>query len=100
MKSKAYKYGRKEFRYDYENGLVEWVTKATDEERKDNEEWMKKFNKPLWDIDEDGYIKIDSVGLSKENWKHKEMRDSYLGQWCDEIEEETRCLVNDFIMFG
>lgn len=99
-KSKAYKRSGKLFRYNYDHCTVEWITKATEKEYADNEEWMVKWNSKLWNIDDDGYIVIDSVGLSKPNWMHKNMRDSYLDMWIDEIEEELSCLANDFLTFG
>lgn len=60
-KSGIYKYNGKCFRYDYEHAIVEYVAKATAQEKKDNEEWIAKFGKPLWDIDESGYQLEDFV---------------------------------------
>ena len=72
MKSKAYKYGGKLFRYDFDDCMVEYIVKANAEMRKDNEEWMEEFGKPMWEIYESGYSIIDRVGLRRENWKDKE----------------------------
>lgn len=91
MKSRAYKFRGKLFRYDFDNGMVEYIYKADADMRKDNREWMEKWNKPLWEIDEHGYFVADSVGLRRENWKNKENRDHYLGNWVDDMEEEFRC---------
>lgn len=90
MKSKPYKRGKKLFRYDFDHGVVEYIYKADKEMLQDNEEWMAKRNKPLWEIDEDGYFIAECVGLRRENWKNKESRDGYLDQWIDEMEEEFR----------
>ena len=92
-----YKYRGRTFRYDYENALVCLVYKATEEERKDNEKWQKMFGKDLWDIDEDGYIENQAVGLMRENWENKEARNEYLDGWCDELEYEVESALADFI---
>lgn len=88
MKSRAYKLRGKLFRYDFDNGMVEYIYKADAEMRKDNEEWMARWNKPLWEIDEHGYFVADSVGLRRENWKDKESRDYYLSTWLDDMAAE------------
>ena len=92
-KSGIYKYGKKSFRYDYDRAVVEWVSKASKEELKDEAEWIEQYGKPLLRIDDKGYFVVDSVGLSRENWQNKEVRDEYLAEWCYEIEEEVRYLV-------
>lgn len=91
-----YKYRGKTFRYDYENGLVSYLFKATDQEYKDNEDWRKSFGNDLWDIDEDGYIENQTVGLMRANWENREMRNSYLDMWIDEMEEEVAYLASEF----
>lgn len=88
MKSKPYKRGKKLFRYDFDNGMVEYICKADEEMLKDNEEWVAKYGKPLWDVDADGYCIVDAVGLRAENWKDKESRDCYLDTWLDDMREE------------
>ena len=98
--SKVYKRGKKLFRYDYDNALVLWVFKATKNEINDNKEWQEKYGKNLWDIDDDGYIEISSVGLGKVNWTNKDARDGYLDLWIDELEEESRWLAKEFEMYG
>lgn len=89
MKSRAYKYGGKLFRYDFDDCMVEYIVKANAEMRKDNKEWMEEFGKPMWEIDESGYCIIDRVGLRRENWKDKESRDYYLSTWLDDIAAEV-----------
>ena len=98
--SKVYKRKKKSFRYDYENCLVLWVEKATEEDVKDNKEWIEKYGKPLFEIDEDGYIEIQSVGLSKSNWTDRQARNEYLDEWIYELEEETAYLIDQFVKFG
>lgn len=97
--SKPYKRGRRLFRYDYENAIVEWVSKATEEEYRDNAEW--ESNHPgrrnrLWDIGEDGLISHEGVGLRKENWENKEARNEYLDEWNFELDEESEWLYEEF----
>lgn len=94
-KSSVYKFRGQFFRYDFENGLVERLAKATEQERKDNEEWFAKYGKPLWEIDADGYIEIEATGLMRENWQHKAVRDEYLDEWIAEIEENEAVMVAD-----
>ena len=85
--STPYKRQGKLFRYNFEVGVVEFLTKVNAAMRKDNAEWMKKFGKPLWDAGDDGYHVIDTVGLSKANWVSKDDRDYYLDQWIMEMDE-------------
>lgn len=94
-KSGVYKFRGQFFRYDFDNGLVERLAKATDQERKDNEEWLAKYGKPLWQIDADGYIEIEAVGLMRENWQCKAVRDEYLAEWISEIEENEAVMAAD-----
>ena len=91
--SGIYKKDGKTFRYDYEHSIVEYICKAGKQELEDNKERQKKFGKKLWDIDEKGYMVIDSVGLRAENWKDKEVRDEYLGEWLFEMKAECDALV-------
>lgn len=90
--SGIYKKDGKVFRYDYEHSIVEYICKAGKQELEDNKEWQKKFGKKLWDIDEKGYMVIDSVGLRAENWKDKEVRDEYLGEWIFEMKAECEMM--------
>ncbi len=97
MKSKPYKFNGNLFRYDFGRSLVERIYKAGAEEVSDNAEWMQKHGKPLFDIDDDGYIVIATVGLHEENWKNKAVRNEYLHGWCADLEEESNALAADFI---
>lgn len=96
-KSKITKVGKKSFRYNYDHSVVEWVTKASAEEIKDNKEWQAKYGKDLWDIDEDGYMVVDAIGLHKENWDNKEARMEYLNEWVMDIEETTAYELDMFV---
>lgn len=84
-KSAVYKFRGKLFRYDFDCCIVELVTKATQEERDDNARWQSRYGKNLWDIDENGYIVADEVGLQKSNWQNKFVRNEYLNEWVDEL---------------
>lgn len=94
-KSGIYKFRGQIFRYDFDNGLVERLAKATKQEFEDNAEWLAKYGKPLWDIDSDGYIEIEAVGLRKENWQRKAVRDEYLAEWIEEFEENEAIMAAD-----
>ena len=96
-KSGIYKFRGHIFRYDFTNGLVERLAKATQQELEDNAEWLAKYGKPLWDIDSDGYIEIEAVGLLKENWQRKAVRDEYLAEWIEEIEEDAAIMAADLV---
>ena len=95
-KSRVYKLEGYTFRYDYDNSVVEWVTKATADEIADDKEWMERNGRPLWGVDEHGYIVNEAVGLSAEHWKDKEARDEYLSGWIDELDEEAAYLADEF----
>lgn len=58
---------------------------------------MREHNgRRLFDTDETGeYMIIDGVGLRKENWKNKEIRDEYLDQWNAEMDEELEYMLDD-----
>ena len=99
-RSKPYKIGKYIFQYDFDECIVYYVFKVTKEELKENEEWMKMYNRPLYEVNEDGYSDIDGVGLRLSNWKNKEARDYYLNYWIDELEEEARILSKEYEMWG
>lgn len=86
-KSRVYKFENRYFRYDFDNCIVQYLQKATEEEIQDNKDWQKKYGKNLWDIDKDGYIEVDAAGLRTENWKRKAVRDEYLAEWIAEMQE-------------
>lgn len=90
--SGIYKKDGKAFRYNYEWNIVEYICKASKQEIEDNKSWQEKFGKNLWDIDENGYIVVDSVGLSEMSWKDKEERDEYLGEWISEMQYECEMM--------
>lgn len=90
---------KKTFLYDEEKATVYYVAPATEEEKKDNEEWQEKYGKnhwPLWDfINHNGkdYTIITYAGLSRENWKNKEAREEYLSEWLLELDEEIKYMI-------
>ena len=90
--SKVVKCDGKLFRYNYEHGVVEYVTRVTKSMLADNEKWMRKFGHPLWDI-KDGYVVLDEVGLSYDNWKNAEARESYLIDYSDDLDDEIAWLM-------
>ena len=68
--------------------------------RRDDEEWMEKFGKPLWGVHEDGFTDLMGVGLSKANWENKEAREEYLSMWSDDLDDETRILEKEYEKWG
>ena len=85
------------FRYDFERSVVEYICKASAEDLEDNKRWQEEYKRDLWDIDKDGYMVLDSAGLSVENWKDKECRDEYLAEWIFELQAESSRLAKEFI---
>ena len=87
----------KKFIYDEVRAVVYYVSDFTDEYKRDNEEWNAKYHKNLWDTVKDSsgkeFMEINSVGLSRENWKNKECRDEYLTEWCREMDEEVAGMI-------
>ena len=100
MKSRAYKLDGKTFRYDYETGQVEYIYKADQETVKDEQEWIRDHGRPLYGIDEHGYIVAETVGLRAENWKNKAARDEYLSGWSFELDEEAAYLADQYMRYG
>jgi len=92
-----YESNKKMFRYNRERAEVSYVAKATAEEIADNQKWLEKYGKPLFEIQSDGYVVINSVGLSRENWDDKEARDEYLNEWCMQMEEELAYMTADLV---
>ena len=90
--SRVVKCDGKLFRYNYDRGLVEYVIKPPKNASADNEEWMREFGHPLWDI-KNGYVVLDEVGLSYNNWKDAEARESYLINYSDDLDEEMAWLM-------
>lgn len=96
-----YKYNGKTFRYDFNRSVVEYVAKADAQMVADDNEWKATHNgRSLWDIDADGYIVLDAVGLSREHWKHKDERNEYLDEYAYELDYEAELLARDFERYG
>lgn len=99
MKSKPYKFYGKLFRYDFDLCIVEYIAKAGPEEVADNAEWLQTHKKPLFNIDADGYMVISSIGLYKDNWTKKIVRDEYLSEWCFDLDDKSAALAADFVKY-
>lgn len=99
MKSNPVKVSGKLFRYDFDHSVVEYIIKA-DAETIDKEiEWEQKHGSQLYGVGADGYIVLASAGLRKENWMNTAARKEYLSGWANELDEETACLVDDFVKY-
>ena len=94
---KYQKIGKRTFRYDEKNAVVQYVYKATPDMYVDDKKWMETHGYPLWGIDEDGYVVLDSVGLAREHWDNKETRIEYLTEWDYEISSEVGYLTEEFV---
>lgn len=71
-----YKYKGKEFRYDCDNAIVEYI-------------WT--------DPDTNECVVIDEIGLSNENWEDRKLRDAYLDEYIRQLDDEANRLADDFI---
>lgn len=78
----------RQFRYDRDYAVVEYVGKLNAEMERDNEEWIQKYGHPLWEVEE-GMVVYDTIGLSRENWDDPEAREEYLEGWCFDMDEMT-----------
>lgn len=95
-KSKVYEQDGKLFRYNYDDAVVEYVYKATEEDKAEEAEWLEKHGCSLHHIDSDGYAVVASIGLRQDNWDHEELRREYIAQWIADLDEELRALKADF----
>ena len=95
-RSKVYEQDGKLFRYNYDDAVVEYVYKATEEDKAEEAEWLEKHGCSLHHIDSDGYAVITSIGLRRDNWDHEELRREYIAQWIADLDEELRALTADF----
>ena len=73
--SGIYQLGEKSFRYNYSNSCVEYVAQI-----------------------DGSYEVLDSAGLRRENWENQEARDEYLSSWSDDLDEELRWLLREFVV--
>ena len=71
-----YKYKGKEFRYDCDNAIVEYI-------------WT--------DPDTNECVVIDEIGLSNDNWEDRKLRDAYLDEYIRQLDDEANRLADDFI---
>lgn len=100
MKSKPYKLRGKLFRYDFDNGVVEYIAKADAETLASEAEWKASHNgASLYGIGADGYIVLATAGLSRDNWKKKACRNEYLAGWADDLDEEAAAMAADFMNY-
>ena len=67
--SKIYDIRGKKMRYNYDEGLIEWVSVLSDEDKAENLDWQERHGSPLWDTTEDGYLLVDSMGCYIEDWQ-------------------------------
>lgn len=70
--SRIWNYKGKQFKYRYEDAVVEWGF------INDNGEWEE----------------IDGAGLRRENWTNLEARKEYISEWIMDIDEEALYLMD------
>ena len=99
MKSKPYKLDGKLFRYDFDHSMVEYIFKAEAEDIAFEQEWEKTHDYRIYEIDADGYMVKDAVGLHKDNWNNKAARDEYLAAWIVDLDAEAADMESDFVKY-
>lgn len=100
MKSKPYTLNSKLFRFDFDTCTVEYIMKADEDDLKSDEDWKRTHGgRSLYGIGDDGYIVLNGIGLSRENWENKEARDGYLSAWCNDLDEELASMAADFVKY-
>ena len=99
-KYEEYSYKGKLFRYDFDNGVVEYGFSQTKEQiaeqvEKAQEESGKTYTQREIELfyGKPGWNTIDSVGLSIELWYDVEARNGYLDEYIDEMEETLNYIV-------
>lgn len=91
--SDVYELNGRFYQYNYTEGIVSWICKASPEEISEENTWVKKHGKGLYHINADGFYVIETVGLSGDNWDNQEVRDDYLIEWTNECD----VAMNEFI---
>lgn len=100
MKSKPYKLNGKLFRYDFDVCTVEYIQKADEETIAADEKWKQDHGgRSLYGVGDDGYIVLESAGLSRKNWNDREARDGYLSAWCNDLDAELESMSADFVKY-
>lgn len=69
------------FRYNYDTGMLQYITKPTPEILQENAEWRSKWRADLWEI-VDGECVIDEIGLFLEDWKESPQ------YWCEQYDAD------------
>lgn len=80
---KYYKYKGKEFAYDMDNALVIQLFR-------DDDEIAEMGNKAP-------YRELDAVGLSRSNWKNKEVRNEYLDEYIYDMDSYSSYAASEFV---
>ena len=93
-KYQVYKYEGKMFIYDKENALLSRLFKTSEEELEDRGFW-EDHGVTFIDYKGKTYEALDWVGLSRENWKRKAVRDEYLAEYLMELEMENEMMMSD-----
>lgn len=100
MKSNPYKLNGKLFRYNFDTCVVEYIQKADKETLANDAKWKQTHDgRSLYGVGDDGYIILDSIGLSRKNWSNKEARDGYLSAWCNDLDAELESMAADFVKY-
>ena len=100
MKSNPYKLDGKLFRYDFDHSMVEYIFKAEAEDIAFEQEWEKTHDYRIYEIDAEGYMVMEAVGLHKDNWTNKAARDEYLAAGIVDLDAEAEAMAKEFVRWG
>lgn len=83
------------FRYNYDTGMLQKITKPSAEILQNNAEWRRQFGSDLWEI-VDGECVIDEIGLFRENWQESPQ------YWCEQYDADinAECAAMAALEFG
>ena len=85
--SRIYSVHGRKYRYNYDKMMLERIFKITDEMAADNDEWVEKFGKELFPV-ENGYVVMTSIGLNVDSWKKAPI--SWVEDYDFQVSEELR----------
>lgn len=88
--------GSRNFRYDYAAKEVQWVHKASEEDIKEEMEWLAESDEPLYGIDAEGYMVNETYSMPLEVWNDEGRRMAELRRINGRLEVELDYMINVF----
>lgn len=82
------------------HSMIEYIFKAEAEDIAFEQEWEKTHDYRIYEIDAEGYMVMEAVGLHKDNWTNKAARDEYLAAWIVDLDAEAEAMAKEFMKWG